>query len=1012
LSTAVQPGVAASEHFGRVTFGGLPVPGATVTATRDDLKIVVSTDSQGLFRLANPADGVWTITVEMIGFRPLTRDIDIGSTAEPSSWELTLLPFDEITRGLAPVPPPAPRPPPSTRSAPSSSKPAATSPGGGFQRAGIGPAARMAATAPAAPNPASEEPAADAGAAADGFLINGSVNNGAASPFSQPSAFGNNRRRPGSLYNGGFGVIADNSAWDARPYSFTGQQVDKPSYNDIHLVGTFGGPIKIPRMGRNALNVFIGYQHISDHTTLTQPALMPTALERAGDFSQSRDASGRPIQVIDPTTGSPFPSGVVPAGRISPQAMSLLQYYPQPNAEGEYNYQASLITAARQDNIQSRVSQLIDPRNQIYGTIAYQRAATDSSTLFGFEDTSEASMLDATVNWLHRFDQFVTMRPRYEFTQQTASTTPFFANRTNVAAEAGIAGTDQNPSNWGPPSLTFSTGLAGLTDARPAYTRTRIHAAGAEGFWSRRRHNLTFGGDVKRNHIDILSQQDPRGGFSFTGAATHSDFADFLLGIPHTSSIAFGNADKYLRAYSYDAYVTDDWRVAPSLTITAGVRWEYEQPLTETMGRLVNLDVAPDFQAVAPVVASNPTGPLTGQRYPESLVHPDARGVQPRTAVAWRPVPGSSLVVRAGYGIYRNTSIYQPITTLLTQQPPLSKAFSVSNSRLTPFTLADGFVVPAAESLNTFAVDPDFRAGYAHNWQVSVQRDLPGSMTVTASYLGSKGSHLMQEFLPNTNPAGAVDPCPACPSGFVYLTSNGSSSRQAGQFQLRRRLRGGLLASIQYTLSKATDNAGAFTGAGLSGASIAQDWRDLDAERAPSSFDQRNLVAAQFQYTTGVGVGGGTLIDGVKGSLFKGWTLSAQLTAGSGLPLTPVYLAPVVGTGVTGTLRPDLTGADADAIPAGYYLNPAAYAAPAPGRWGSAGRNSVRGPAQFALNAGLGRTFPWGNRLYGEWRLDATNVLNRVTFAGVDTIVSSPQFGLANLPNSMRKLQTSFRVRF
>jgi hypothetical protein len=80
-------------------------------------------------------------------------------------------------------------------------------------------------------------------AAADGFLINGSVNNGAASPFAQLAAFGNNRRRPGSLYNAGFGVIAANSAWDARPYSFTGQQDAKPSYGDIHLVGTFGGPI-------------------------------------------------------------------------------------------------------------------------------------------------------------------------------------------------------------------------------------------------------------------------------------------------------------------------------------------------------------------------------------------------------------------------------------------------------------------------------------------------------------------------------------------------------------------------------------------------------------------------------------------------------------------------------------------------------------------------------------------------------------------------------------------------
>src|SRR5207344_2015996 len=105
----------------------------------------------------------------------------------------------------------------------------------------------------------------------------------------------------------------------------------------------------------------------------------------------------------------------------------------------------------------------------------------------------------------------------------------------------------------------------------------------------------------------------------------------------------------------------------------------------------------------------------------------------------------------------------------------------------------------------------------AQNWQALVQRDLPGSLTITATYLGTKGTDLLQEFLPNTYPAGAANPCPSCPSGFVYLTSNGSSSRHAGQFELRRRLRNGLAASVQYMLAKATDNAAAFSGVNLNG---------------------------------------------------------------------------------------------------------------------------------------------------------------------------------------------------
>ena len=85
-----------------------------------------------------------------------------------------------------------------------------------------------------------------------------------------------------------------------------------------------------------------------------------------------------------------------------------------------------------------------------------------------------------------------------------------------------------------------------------------------------------------------------------------ADFADFLLGIPDTSSIAFGNADKYFRESVYDAYITDDWRVNPQFTLNAGIRWEYGAPITELYGRLVNLDIAPGFSAAAPVVANRP----------------------------------------------------------------------------------------------------------------------------------------------------------------------------------------------------------------------------------------------------------------------------------------------------------------------------------------------------------------------------------------------------------------------
>src|SRR5262249_9523053 len=112
------------------------------------------------------------------------------------------------------------------------------------------------------------------------------------------------------------------------------------------------------------------------------------------------------------------------------------------------------------------------------------------------------------------------------------------------------------------------------------------------------------------------------------------------------------------------------------------------------------------------------------------------------------------------------------------------------------------------------------------------------------------------------------------------------------------------------------------------------------------------------------------------------------------------------------TLRPDATGVSPDAISAGSYINPLAFAAPVAGQWGSAGRNSISGPGQFLLNAGVQRTFRVGPRLDLDWRIDATNVFNRVTFASVSTLFGGPEFGLPNRANPMRRIQSSLRLRF
>ena len=987
----------ASEYHGQVTFGALPVPGATITATQGDKKFVAISDPQGTYSFADLADGAWKIEVEMQCFSTVEQTITITPNLPAAKWELKLLSLDQIVAKAKEVK--AERKPVVVAST--------DAPTGEVAKPKDGNVAE-------APRPQEDS----APLPSDGLLINGSVNNAATSQFSLAPAFGNNRSVKKGLYTGGVGVILGNSALDARPYSLSGQTTPKPEYNRFTGIVTLGGPLNIPHLLPHGPNFFFGYQRTQNGSATTLSGLMPTEAQRNGNLS----------------TGSVTPVM---------QAEALLKLYPLPNVPGNslYNYQVPVISNIHQDAMQLRLDKTIANKNQFYGALALQSSRADGANLFGFIDTTDTLGLNVNINWARRFSHQLFLNTGYRFSRLRTQVASNFENRTNISAEAGITGNNQDPANWGPPTLIFSSGIASLSDANSSYNRSETNGVSSSLLWNHAHHNVTLGGDFRRQEFNYFSQQNPRGTWTFTGVATGvSDFADFLRGIPDTSSIAYGNADKYLRQSVYDAYLTDDWRLRPELTINAGIRWEYGAPITELFGRLVNLNIAPGFSAVAPVLGSDPIGPITHEKYPNSLIFPDRLGIEPRVAISWRPIPGSSVVVRAGYGIYDDTSVYQGTALQMAQQSPLSTSLSVQTSAACPQTMASGFNPCSSITTNTFAVDPNFRVGYAQNWQLAVQSDLPFALQVTATYLGIKGTRGVQEYLPNTYPAGTPNPCPLCPVGYVFRASNGNSTREAGSIQLRRRLRSGFTASLQYAYSKSIDDdsvlggqgpvaTAATTGFGVTAgvansspqsAMVAQNWLDLNAERGLSTFDQRNLLNATIQYTSGVGLGGGALMTGWRGKLLRRWTMLGQITAGSGLPETPIYLAAVTGTGVTGTIRPKLTGASVYDAPTGFHLNAAAYTAPLTGQWGDAGRNSITGPNQFVFNASLARTFRLKDRYNLDLRVDSTNLLNHVVFTswnttlnpGSNPALTSPLFGLPAAANAMRSLQTTLRVRF
>jgi hypothetical protein len=983
----------ASENHGQVTFGDLPVPGATITATQGSKKFIAISDEEGRYSFPDLPDGAWKIEITMTGFATIDQVVTVSPNTPSSKWELKLLPLDQVLAQIKV------RKTAQSVTAKLSDEPAKSE-------------APKAAEPAEMPKPADES----SQQSSDGFLVNGSVNNAATSQFTLAPAFGNSRKGVAGLYTGGLSLILDNSALDARPFSLSGLDTPKSAYNKVTGGVTFGGPLNIPHLLPRGPNFFVAYQWMRDNTATVDPGLVPTEAERSGDLTTG---------MIDP---------------IDPVAQNLLNLYPLPNVAGnsEYNYQIPILNSTHQDALQSRLDKTIGRKDQVYGGFAFQSTRANTTNLFSFLDTTDTLGINSKVNWEHRLSHELYVNTGYQFSRLRMLVVPYFDNRTNVSLQDGITGNDQDPSDWGPPTLVFSSGIASLTDANSAFDRNRTDGVSSSVEYYRGRHNFTLGGDFRRQEFNYLSQQNPRGTFTFTGAATGiSDFADFLEGIPDTSAIAYGNADKYFRQSVYDGYATDDWRIRPELTINAGIRWEYGAPITELFGRLVNLDIAPGFTAVAPVLGSDPTGTLTGERYPSSLIRPDKRGIEPRVGISWRPIPGSSVVVRAGYGVYDDTSVYQSTALQMAQQEPLSTSLSVQTSAACPETLASGFNPCSSITADTFAVDPNFRVGYAQTWQLSIQRDLPAALQMTANYLGIKGTRGVQEYLPNTYPIGAVNPCRSCPSGFVYRTSNGDSTRQAGSIQLRRRLRGGFTANLQYTFSKAIDDDSVLGGQGpvaqdavsqpVPAPTIAQNWLNLRAERSLSTFDQRQLLNAQIQYTTGMGLGGGTLLGGWRGTLLKEWTVAGTITDGSGLPQTPVYLAAVNGTGVTGSIRPDRTTSPIYAGSSGHFLNPAAYATPQPGQWGTAGRDSIVGPGQFTFNASLARTFRIEKRYNLDIRVDSTNLLNHVVYSSWDTTLNpisnpgsnsifttelNPLFGLPTAANAMRSMQVTARLRF
>ena len=834
------------------------------------------------------------------------------------------------------------------------------------------------------------------------------------------------------------------AAFDARPFALSGQPVAKPAYSQQRFGALLGGPFKIPKLYDGSAKNFMFLAFFVNRSANPFDAFstVPTLAERAGDFSgavvPNGAGAGNPVQIYDPTTHQPFAGNVIPQSRLDPAARLLLRFVPLPNAPGAIrNFHFSTVTHSNNQNVNLHFVHnfgaggpvvMLGPR--LGGAPGAKRANINFGLSYNGGDDGRALPFPSlagqdrtralNVNFGALYGRGkVTNFFNSSFNRSRTRSTNLYAYQENIAREAGLNGVSQDPFDYGVPSLSF-TNFSGTSDVVPLLRRDQTIAFSDSLAINRGRSNWRLGGDFRFLELNPDTDSNARGSYVFTGLFTSQrngraavpgtgfDLADYLLGLPQQTSRRFGASSNYFRGKSLSLFLQNDWRVAGSLTLDLGLRYEYVTPFREKYNRLVNLDVAAGFTQVVPVTPDQ-TSPFNNAFGP-GLLQPDKHAFAPRLGVAWKPM--AKTVVRAGYGVNFNTGAYANIVSQLASQPPFAQTETLIAGPQTPLTLENGFpAVPAATVLNSYAVDRNYRMGYVQLFNLGVQRDLGRGVIMNLDYNGSKGTRLDMLRSPNRGRTGlrlaGVQP-------FFYESSEGDSIMHGASLRLRRRMQRGLALGGTYTFSKSIDNASSIGGVG---SYVAQNDLDLAAERGLSSFDVRHHLSTDAIYELPWGSNKRWLAGaGLAPKLLGDWTISGVLTLASGSPFTARVLgnAGDVARGTNGTLRADATGAPvALAHPnASAFFNTAAFTTPVAGQFGTAGRNTIPGPGTVNVDLAFNKTIPLAEGRAWEVRAQAFNLLNHAEFAALDTVVNSPTYGQVTAVRSMRRFELSTRFRF
>jgi len=830
-----------------------------------------------------------------------------------------------------------------------------------------------------------------------------------------------------------------NSAMDATAYGF-----DAKAHKAYNTFGSsFSGPVDIPRLykGKDKTFFFVDYEGNRRRFGTPEVLSVPTAAMRAGDLENLPGGAA-----VDPATGNPFPGNSIPANRLSSVSQALLNnYLPSPNfgngldTNGNYRLQAP--TPANLNGYDLRIDHNLSAKQQLYGRWSWKNVDTTAAN--PLLPTEQHVETNRNLIVSHNY----TVRPnllnevRFGLTYYALQVN-FPINGATAIKTLGLTGLDLGdvPGVNAFPTFDFSdsTGFTPIGRDKTGTTRSQTIQFSDNLSWIKGNHTVKLGTDfrkVRYTDLESFGGSDDFGAFTFNaGTFSGNAFADFLVGLPSKSYIAQSGPDTRLHAYQTGIYIQDEWHVAKSLTVNAGLRWQALPPFVSENNNLGAFDarnggfILPNHGMARPgflasinacpgVNPALPCAPIekAGQLGLGDGLREFYKGnLQPRISIAYRRFDNNKTVFRAGFGIFTMTSLGQLsfnttninvgiVRTTPNQLPSGQPAFQFPAVGIAADPLLIAGTGDFYQNVNLHYRDPQ-----SAQWNVTVERQLMSDMSLRVSYVGMNSYRMGQTVNLNQQSASAapVDPSlrPYSNWGRILSSENlGFSNYQALQTEFNKTFSHGLLFQFNHTWAKNVGNVGGdapsvFSPEVIYGTPVA-DRFNLAANRGDivGTRQHRILVSAIYQLPFGKNRAFLNQMNSIGNAVLGGWELSTVSLWQTGPHLTPIT-SPAFDTAnlnlvYTGALlRPDCIG---NPIPANQavdqYFNINAFnPVPAPGRIGNCGVGTLVGPGTLAVAGGMSKTFAVREKTRLRFEATFTNLPNHPNFAPPAVDVSAP----------------------